>query len=149
MLLFTNALKDLKAVHLLKYVYCWHSMMGYWGGVSPNFPGLLNQGSQHSIIHPKLCTQHKVLDPTHYQCQPVMAGMGVVDQPAVLFEAMHSVLSQAGETACMFRILGPIQCEVSHTHLHAGTLLRMHCGMRACTCLFVVRNPLLCCLSPL
>lgn len=86
---------DLKEAFLtLDYVYVWHALCGYWGGVRPNVPGM----PPAKVVHPRLSPGLEKTMEDQAVDQIVKAGIGLVDPNWVneLYEGMHSHLKASG-----------------------------------------------------
>ncbi|EFJ39616.1 hypothetical protein VOLCADRAFT_100756, partial [Volvox carteri f. nagariensis] len=85
----------------VRYVYCWHGLPGYWAGVMPTDDGAAGGGAQV----PGLTSHVRYAAPTRgvLEIEPsmawnpaVLAGIGVVDDPNRLYDAMHRYLHDCG-----------------------------------------------------
>ncbi|KAF9620634.1 hypothetical protein IFM89_013660 [Coptis chinensis] len=87
--------KDLKeSFKSIEYVYVWHALSGYWGGVRPNVSGMPNS----RVIAPKLSPGLKITMEDMAVDQIVSNGIGLVPPEKVhhLYEGLHSHLEAAG-----------------------------------------------------
>eukprot|EP00873_Tetraselmis_striata_P002585 jgi/Tetstr1/422849/TSEL_013640.t1 len=80
----------------VEYFYCWHGLSGYWGGVSLEAPGASEFEADLVFANPT---------PGVLEVEPAMnwgpaslAGVGIVRDPAKLYQAMHKYLAEAGVT---------------------------------------------------
>lgn len=48
-----HVITDIKSNNSIKYVYVWHAITGYWGGVKPGVSGMEHYESQ--FLHQELC----------------------------------------------------------------------------------------------
>ncbi|KAJ3677562.1 hypothetical protein LUZ60_003286 [Juncus effusus] len=87
---------EIKQKHNTKYVYVWHAITGYWGGVTPNTPTL---NHYHPTIH------YPISSPSikrNEQCicldSITSNGLGLVDPDRVFtfYNELHSYLASAG-----------------------------------------------------
>ncbi|CAI5976442.1 unnamed protein product [Closterium sp. NIES-65] len=91
-----QVVRQVKAAHDLKYVYVWHALMGYWGGVRPHASTM--QQFDPALVFP-------VPSPSILLNQPDMAhdsltlnGLGVVSPAKVFhfYDALHGYLAACG-----------------------------------------------------
>ncbi|XP_042440004.1 probable galactinol--sucrose galactosyltransferase 2 [Zingiber officinale] len=83
----TTSLKDfvtyVKETYRIKYVYCWHALMGYWGGVDPDAPETKKYNSK--IVYPVQSPgNHSHLRDLTMDCMEKY-GVGMID-PSKIFE---------------------------------------------------------------
>ncbi|GLI71623.1 hypothetical protein VaNZ11_016892 [Volvox africanus] len=85
----------------VRYVYCWHGLPGYWAGVMPTDGGAAGGGAGV----PGMTAHIRYASPTPgvLEIEPsmawnpaVLAGVGVVDDPSRLYDAMHRYLHDSG-----------------------------------------------------
>nr|CAB3483359.1 unnamed protein product [Digitaria exilis] len=91
-----HIVNEIKGKHELKYVYVWHAITGYWGGVRPGGVGLEHYESK---------MQHPVSSPGVQKNEPCDAlnsittnGLGLVNPDKVFsfYNELHSYLASAG-----------------------------------------------------
>lgn len=87
---------EIKEKHDLKYVYVWHAITGYWGGVRPGVTGMEDYESK---------MQYPVSSPGVQSNEPCDAfdsiaknGLGLVNPEKVFhfYDELHSYLASAG-----------------------------------------------------
>lgn len=78
----------------LDYVYAWHALCGYWGGVRPNVKGL----PPAKVVQPRLSPGVEMTMEDQAVDQILNAGIGLVEPSRVqeLYEGMHSHLKASG-----------------------------------------------------
>ncbi|KAI3503469.1 hypothetical protein L1887_31911 [Cichorium endivia] len=83
--------EDFKSV---EYVYVWHALCGYWGGVKPNIPGLPESRVVQPMLSPGL---EKTMEDLAVD-KIVNNGIGLVPPEKVneLYEGLHSHLESVG-----------------------------------------------------
>ncbi|XP_071692273.1 galactinol--sucrose galactosyltransferase [Rutidosis leptorrhynchoides] len=83
--------EDFKSV---EYVYVWHALCGYWGGIRPNIPGLPESSVVKPILSPGL---EKTMEDLAVD-KIVNNGVGLVPPEKVdqLYEGLHSHLESVG-----------------------------------------------------
>ncbi|KAJ9564253.1 hypothetical protein OSB04_000219 [Centaurea solstitialis] len=83
--------EDFKSVD---YVYVWHALCGYWGGVRPNIPGLPESSVVKPMLSPGL---EKTMEDLAVD-KIVNNGIGLVPPEKVdqLYEGLHSHLASVG-----------------------------------------------------
>lgn len=89
---FVRDLKDdFKSVD---YVYVWHALCGYWGGLRPNAPGL----PQSRVVGPKLSPGIEMTMEDLAVDKIVSNGVGLVPPEIVdqMYEGLHSHLESVG-----------------------------------------------------
>ncbi|KAG2584708.1 hypothetical protein PVAP13_6KG336200 [Panicum virgatum] len=91
-----HIVSEIKGKHELKYVYVWHAITGYWGGVRPGVVGMEQYESK---------MQHPVSSPGVQKNEPCDAlnsittnGLGLVNPEKVFsfYNELHSYLASAG-----------------------------------------------------
>ncbi|CAL5013218.1 unnamed protein product [Urochloa decumbens] len=91
-----HIVNEIKGKHELKYVYVWHAITGYWGGVRPGAAGMEHYESK---------MQHPVSSPGVQKNEPCDAlnsittnGLGLVNPEKVFsfYNELHSYLASAG-----------------------------------------------------
>ncbi|PAN35990.1 hypothetical protein PAHAL_6G249100 [Panicum hallii] len=91
-----HIVNEIKGKHELKYVYVWHAITGYWGGVRPGVFGMEHYESK---------MQHPVSSPGVQKNEPCDAlnsittnGLGLVNPEKVFsfYNELHSYLATAG-----------------------------------------------------
>jgi len=84
----------LKAQYGLDYVYCWHGLPAYWGGVMPD-------AQEFEAYRPTLMFAQPTpgvleIEPSMAWNPAVLGGVGVVQDPRVLYDSMHAYLASSG-----------------------------------------------------
>ncbi|KAL6646093.1 hypothetical protein ACP70R_017701 [Stipagrostis hirtigluma subsp. patula] len=91
-----HIVNEIKGKHELKYVYVWHAITGYWGGVRPGVDGMEHYDSK---------MQYPVSSPGVQKNEPCDAlnsittnGLGLVNPEKVFsfYNELHSYLASAG-----------------------------------------------------
>lgn len=88
-------IRDLKQTYgSVDYVYVWHALCGYWGGVRPNVPGL----PEAKVIKPKLTPGLETTMEDLAVDKIVNNGIGLVPPELVdqMYEGLHSHLESVG-----------------------------------------------------
>jgi raffinose synthase len=88
-------IKDLKEeFKSVEYVYVWHALCGYWGGLRPDVPGL----PENAIVRPKLSPGLKMTMEDLAVDKILSNGIGLVPPEIVdqLYEGLHSHLENVG-----------------------------------------------------
>lgn len=91
-----NIVNVAKNTYGLKYVYVWHAIVGYWGGVRPDAEGMEEYGS--SIKYPMASKEIVANDPTWKTDVLTLQGLGLMDPKKVFkfYNNLHSYLAAAG-----------------------------------------------------
>ncbi|XP_058091917.1 galactinol--sucrose galactosyltransferase-like [Magnolia sinica] len=88
-------IKDLKETFpTVDYVYVWHALMGYWGGVRPNVAWM----PQSTVVTPRLSPGLEMTMEDLAVEKIVNNGVGLVDpdQARQMYEGLHSHLASVG-----------------------------------------------------
>ncbi|CAK7329061.1 unnamed protein product [Dovyalis caffra] len=88
-------IKDLKEeFKTVGYVYVWHALCGYWGGLRPNVPGL----PENEIVEPKLSPGLQMTMEDLAVDKIVNNGIGLVPPEIVdqMYDGLHSHLENVG-----------------------------------------------------
>ncbi|XXG52161.1 hypothetical protein AAC387_Pa03g0545 [Persea americana] len=107
-----NIVDIAKKQHGLKYVYVWHAITGYWGGVRPGMEGMeqYNSKMQYPIISPGVAENCPDMKTDALTLQ----GLGLVDPKNIyrFYNELHSYLASAGvdgvkvDVQCILETLG-------------------------------------------
>lgn len=101
-----------KKKHGLKYVYVWHAITGYWGGVRPGVKEMEEYGSE--MKYPMVCKGVVENEPTWKNDAMAVQGLGLVNPKNVFnfYDRLHSYLASAGidgvkvDVQCILETLG-------------------------------------------
>lgn len=91
-----HVVNEIKGKHQLKYVYVWHAITGYWGGVRPGAAGMEHYGSKMQRPVPSPGVQK------NERCDALDSmtanGLGLVNPDRVFsfYDELHSYLASAG-----------------------------------------------------
>lgn len=79
-----------------RYVYMWHALAGYWGGVRPGVPGMEHYESKLSFPVSSPGTESQ--EPDDALSSLIKNGLGLVNPEKVLYfyNELHSYLASAG-----------------------------------------------------
>lgn len=101
-----------KEKHHLKYVYVWHAITGYWGGVKPGVSGMEHYDSKmkYPVTSPGVLNQEPGMQTDNLTTQ----GLGLVNPKKVFqfYNELHSYLAAAGidgvkvDVQCILETLG-------------------------------------------
>ncbi|XP_051150381.1 probable galactinol--sucrose galactosyltransferase 6 isoform X2 [Andrographis paniculata] len=107
-----NIVSVAKEKYGLKYVYVWHAITGYWGGVRPGVKEMKHYES--AMQYPKLCDGVMENEPGWKTDAIALQGLGLVNPRSVykFFFELHSYLTSAGvdgvkvDAQCILETLG-------------------------------------------
>ncbi|PIM99842.1 Galactinol--sucrose galactosyltransferase [Handroanthus impetiginosus] len=107
-----NIVNIAKEKHGLKYVYVWHAITGYWGGVRPDVKEMEEYGS--AMQYPKLSKGVLENEPGWKTDAIALQGLGLVNPKNVykFYNELHSYLASAGidgvkvDVQCILETLG-------------------------------------------
>ncbi|RVW50133.1 putative galactinol--sucrose galactosyltransferase 1 [Vitis vinifera] len=87
---------EIKEKHYLKYVYVWHAITGYWGGVSPGITEM--ELYESKISYPISSPGVNSNEPCEALTSIVTNGLGLVNPEKVFsfYNELHSYLASAG-----------------------------------------------------
>lgn len=91
---FNSVISDFRTSFGVKFVYCWHGLPAYWGGVMPSVKEFEALGGR--IVYPEPTQGLREIEPAMLWNPAVLAGIGVVDDAEALYTRMHSYLAASG-----------------------------------------------------
>ncbi|RZC65960.1 hypothetical protein C5167_009644 [Papaver somniferum] len=92
----SHIVADIKTKHALKYVYVWHAITGYWGGVRPGATGMEHYESKRT--YPISSPGVQSNEPCDAFNSIAKNGLGLVNPEKILsfYNELHSYLASAG-----------------------------------------------------
>lgn len=97
---FRHLLTEIKEAHALKYVYVWHAITGYWGGVKPG--GAEMEHYESNLAYPETSPGVQSNEHVEYPDNSLETmsknGLGLVNPEKVFnfYDELHSYLASAG-----------------------------------------------------
>ncbi|GFS31702.1 seed imbibition 1 [Actinidia rufa] len=91
-----HSVSEIKDQHALKYVYVWHAITGYWGGVRPGITEMEHYESK--LMYPVSSPGVQSIEPCDYLNSITKNGLGLVNPEKVFnfYNELHSYLASAG-----------------------------------------------------
>jgi len=107
-----NIVKTAKEKYGLKYVYVWHAITGYWGGVRPGVEEMESYGSR--MQYPKISPGVSENDTAMKTDVLTLQGLGLVNPKSVykFYNELHAYLAKSGvdgvkvDVQCILETLG-------------------------------------------
>ncbi|KAL0353457.1 UNVERIFIED_CONTAM: putative galactinol--sucrose galactosyltransferase 1 [Sesamum angustifolium] len=92
----SHIVSEIKDKHSVKYVYVWHALAGYWGGVRPGMTGMEHYESK--MAYPVSSPGVQSNEPCDALNSITKTGLGLVNPEKVysFYNELHSYLSSAG-----------------------------------------------------
>lgn len=87
---------EIKEKHDIKYVYVWHAITGYWGGVRPGVTGM--EHYEPKMTYPVSSPGVQSIEPCDCLTNITTNGLGLVNPEKVFnfYDELHSYLASAG-----------------------------------------------------
>ncbi|KAI4307803.1 hypothetical protein L6164_030946 [Bauhinia variegata] len=87
---------EIKEKHDVKYIYVWHAITGYWGGVKPGVKGMEHYDSK--MAYPVSSPGVESNEPDEALTTMTISGLGLVNPEKVFnfYDELHSYLASAG-----------------------------------------------------
>ncbi|MCV2423668.1 hypothetical protein LNV47_24090 [Paucibacter sp. DJ4R-1] len=93
---FSQVVSEIKGDHNVKYVYVWHAITGYWGGVRPGVAEMEHYGSKMAYpkVSPGVCSH----EPDQALDCIASNGLGLVNPDKIFnfYDELHSYLATVG-----------------------------------------------------
>ncbi|KAK1606136.1 hypothetical protein QYE76_029809 [Lolium multiflorum] len=91
-----HIVSEIKGKHELKYVYVWHAITGYWGGVRPSADGM--EHYQSKMQYPVSSPGVQKNEPCLFMDNIAANGLGLVNPDKIFsfYNELHSYLASAG-----------------------------------------------------
>ena len=96
----------LKRDHGVEFVYAWHAMGGFWGGLGVDDLGVLKYNA--TLLTPIPTQGILAQDPAVAWVQPVVAGVNIPLDPTALHDDMHAYLASCGVDGVKVDVQGTI-----------------------------------------
>lgn len=97
---FRHIISEIKEEHALKYIYVWHAITGYWGGVRPGVAEMEHYESKltYPKTSPGVQSNEHVEYPDNSLDTIMKNGLGLVNPDKVFnfYDELHSYLASAG-----------------------------------------------------
>ncbi|KAL0306196.1 UNVERIFIED_CONTAM: putative galactinol--sucrose galactosyltransferase 1 [Sesamum radiatum] len=92
----SHIVSEIKDQHSVKYVYVWHALAGYWGGVRPGMTGMEHYESK--MAYPVSSPGVQSNEPCDALNSITKTGLGLVNPEKVynFYNELHSYLASAG-----------------------------------------------------
>jgi hypothetical protein len=101
-----TVVSSIKNEYGVEYVYAWHAMGGFWGGLGVDDPEMAKYSPK--LLNPVPTPSILEVDPAVAWVQPVVAGVSLPLDPTLLHQGMHSYLSSCGVDGVKVDVQGTI-----------------------------------------
>jgi len=101
-----SVVSEIKRQFGVKFVYAWHAMGAFWGGLGVNDPGVAKYSPQ--LLFPTPTPSILEADPAVAWVQPVLAGVSLPLDPTELHNDMHAYLASNGVDGVKVDVQGTI-----------------------------------------
>jgi len=102
----STVVSSIKNDYGVDYVYAWHAMGGFWGGLGVEDPKMAKYKSQ--LLMPVPTPSILEIDPAIAWVQPVVAGVSLPLDPTLLHHEMHEYLASCGVDGVKVDVQGTI-----------------------------------------
>ncbi|KAL4534616.1 hypothetical protein Ndes2526A_g05500 [Nannochloris sp. 'desiccata'] len=102
----STVVSSIKSDYGVEYVYAWHAMGGFWGGLGVQDPEMAKYKSQ--LLLPVPTPSILEVDPAVAWVQPVVAGVSLPLDPTLLHHEMHEYLASCGVDGVKVDVQGTI-----------------------------------------
>ena len=101
-----TVVQAIKSEYGVEYVYAWHAMGGFWGGLGLQDPDVAQYNA--TLLMPTPTPSILEVDPAVAWVQPVIAGVSLPLDPTPLHHDMHAYLSSCGIDGVKVDVQGTI-----------------------------------------
>ena len=118
--------KSLRKSFGIEYIYAWHGLSAYWSGVAPasEAPGMAKYNARILFAQPTPGLAE--IEPSMSWNPSVISGVGAPEDPAVLFNDMHSYLASSGAVPSLPWSGVSIQAQPFDSPFDPGLLFSAH-----------------------
>ena len=98
-----SVVRSLRRSFGIEYIYAWHGLSAYWSGIAPASESSRMAKYNARILYAQPTPGLAEIEPSMSWNPSVISGVGAPEDPAVLFNDMHSYLAGSGRL-CSSRI---------------------------------------------
>ncbi|KAK4275250.1 hypothetical protein QN277_018366 [Acacia crassicarpa] len=138
---------EIKENHAIKYIYVWHAITGYWGGVKPGVTGTEHYDSK--MTYPVSSPGVQSNQPDEALDTITINGLGLVNPEKVFqfYDELHSYLASAGINGVKVDVQNILETLGAGHGGRVKLARKYHQALEASICRNFPDNGIICCMS--